>query len=320
MIVNDNVTASGNVVSGSGGVKIPGFKAAHDAWHNIAIKAAGDQVTASLDGVKLTTYTDPAPKLSGRIELGSGYYYTRFDNLKVKTVDGYPAYYGEFLDNLEMNDLAAVPATKLVYSGAWKHETGKGMYTVQRTLSTNQESGSTLSYTAEGTGFDIMGPNNGSAVLEVSVDGSVVAASAKTTASPEFYQTFSLRHLSYGKHTIGIKVLSGTLVVDAVGVAGQDWVEATGGGSGTDPTPTAAQTATTTGTASATATATATATVSGSQGTSAPGGVSGDGDLALTGPQIALFAGGGLAVIALGVLLFVIGRRRSAAEILGDDS
>jgi len=212
LLVDNTAVAGGNVVSGEGGVTIPGFDTAPDAWHKLAVKAAGDTVTALLDGVPLASYTDPSPKLSGRVNLGSGYYHTRFDNLRVETVAGFPAYYSTFLDNLEMN------GTALVYGGAWAHENGKGMYNVQRSLSTSQGAGSTLTYTFTGTGLDILGPNNGSAVLEVAVDGSVVDPAAGTIASPEFYQTFTLRDLGPGRHTVRITVLAGTLVVDAVGI------------------------------------------------------------------------------------------------------
>ena len=183
LIVNNNVAASGNVATGTGGVRIPGFNTAYNASHKLALKAAGSEVTASLDGVTLTTYTDPAPRLSGRVEIGSGYYNTRFDNLRSAPSTASAPYYAELLDNLETNDLGALPATKLVYGGQWAHESGKSMYNYQRTLSTSQGTGSTLSYTFTGTGLDITGPNNGSAVLEVTVDGRVVNSSARTVAS-----------------------------------------------------------------------------------------------------------------------------------------
>jgi hypothetical protein len=64
----------------------------------------------------------------------------------------------------------------------------------------------------------MLGPNNGSAKLEVTVDGQVANASAATMASKELYQAFTLRRLTAGTHTVQLKVLSGTLVVDAVGV------------------------------------------------------------------------------------------------------
>ena len=174
-------------------------------------------MTAYLDGTLLATYTDASPRLSGRVDLASGYYYTRFDNLKVETVDGYPPYYSELLDSLETTDLASPPATKLIYGGSWSHKNGQSMYNYQRSLSTGG-TGATLKYTFTGTGLDILGPNDGSAKLEVTVDGQVATASASTAAAKELYQTFTLRGLSNGSHTVQLKVLSGTLVVDAVAV------------------------------------------------------------------------------------------------------
>lgn len=218
LYVNGTSVASGNVANGTGGVKINNFDTAYNAWHNIALKVVENKVTAYIDGVTVYDYTDLNPKLSGRIDMCSGYYNTRFDNLKVEKVEGYVPYYSEALDNLEMYDLSTTPATKLIYSGPWKHENGKSMYNYQRSLSTSQGAGATLKYTFNGTGLDILGPNNGSAKLEVTVDGKIVSTSASTTASSELYQTFTLRGLNNGEHTVSLKVVSGTLVVDAVAV------------------------------------------------------------------------------------------------------
>ncbi|MDF2938566.1 MAG: S-layer domain protein, partial [Paenibacillaceae bacterium] len=218
LLVNNASVASGNVAAGTGGVKIDSFNAAYNAWHTIALQVAGSQITAYLDGVKLASYTDPSPKLSGRVDLASGYYHTRFDNLKVETVDGYEPYYAELLDNLEMTDLAPVPNEKLVYSGSWSHTNGQGMYIYQRSTSISQGAGAAMSYTFTGTGLDILGPNDGTAKLEVAVDGLAVAKSAPTTASKELYQTYALRGLKYGRHTVQVKVIEGNLSVDAVAV------------------------------------------------------------------------------------------------------
>jgi len=210
--------ASGNVVAGTGGVTIAGFKAAYDAWHNIALQVVDSKITASLDGTVLTTYTDPKARLSGRVDLASGYYFTRFDNLKVESVTGSASHYSEVLDNLELTDLASPPRVKLVYGGSWAHELGKGMYDYQRSLSTSRAAGATLEYDLMGTGLDILGQNDGSAKLEVMVDGKVVNASATTMKSSQLYQSYSLRGLAAGAHTVQLKVLSGKLVVDAVAV------------------------------------------------------------------------------------------------------
>lgn len=218
LLVDGTARASGNVVSGTGGVTIANFKTNHDTWHNLALTVLGNKVTASLDGTLLASYTDAKPRLSGRVDLASGFYYTRFDNLKVELVDGGSPYYTELLDNLEMADLAAAPAPKLVYGGNWAHENGKGMYQYQRSLSTSQGAGATLKYAFNGSGLDILGANDGSAKLAVSVDGKVTQASASTQASSDLYQTFTLRGLGTGPHTVQLELLSGKLVVDAVGV------------------------------------------------------------------------------------------------------
>lgn len=228
LLSSGTVVASGNAATGSGssGVKIEGFDTAHDAWHNIAIQVAGDTVTAYLDQIELASYSDPNPKLSGRVQLASGFYHVRFDNLKVEKVEGYTPYYSEQLDNLEMFDLAQSPGAKLAYEGAWAHENGKGMYVYQRSLSTSQGAGAVLKYTFTGTGLDILGPNDGSAKLEAVVDGETQVVSGSTAAARELYQAFTLRGLKYGEHTVQIKVLSGTLAVDSVGI-----ISGTGAGS-----------------------------------------------------------------------------------------
>jgi len=218
LLVDGTQVASGNVASGTGGVTIAGFKATYDAWHTLSLQVVDKKVTAFLDGVMLATYTDAAPRLSGRVDLASGPYYTRFDNLKVETVDGAAPYYVQLLDDMEMATLSSPPAPQLVYGGSWAHEMGKSMYNYQRSLSTSQGSGATLKYTFTGTGLDLLGPNSGAAKLEVTVDGQVTNASASTMAAKELYQTFTLRGLAAGPHTVQIKVTSGALVVDAVGI------------------------------------------------------------------------------------------------------
>jgi hypothetical protein len=217
LLVDGTAVSSGNVASGTGGATIPGFKAAYDEWHNLALQVVEKKVTAYLDGTQLATYTDSKPRMSGRVDLASGPYFTRFDNLKVETVEGYSPYYSELLDDLETYDLTASAAPKLVYGGSWSRSTGTNMYDDQRTLSKGG-TGATLKYAFTGTGLDILGANGGTAKLEVTVDGTVTEASASTMASSQLYQTFALRGLTRGQHTIQLKVASGTLTVDEVGV------------------------------------------------------------------------------------------------------
>jgi len=218
LLVDGTAVASGNVVSGTGGVTIANFNVSYDAWHNLALEVVENKISAALDGILLTTYSDPKPRLSGRVDLASGYYFTRFDNLKVEKVASSAPYYSAMLDNLELTDLASAPLSKLVYGGNWAHEVGKSMYDYQRSLSTSRAAGATLKYDFTGTGLDILGQNDGSAKLEVTVDGKVVNASAATTAASQLYQSYSLRGLAAGAHSVQLEVLSGKLVMDAVGI------------------------------------------------------------------------------------------------------
>ncbi|MBN2528589.1 MAG: sugar-binding protein [Deltaproteobacteria bacterium] len=218
MWVDGNSVASGNVATGSGGTTISGFDTAFDAWHNIALEVVGNKITALIDHEEINTFTDPTPRLSGRIDLASGYYHTLFDNLKVEAIDGQPPYYSELLDNLEMHDLSDPPSVKLKYEGGWSHANGKSMYNYQRSLSTSIGSGSTMEFTFSGVGLDILGPNDGSAKLEVTVDGDIKEPSASTAKCGDFTQTYTLRNLDNDVHTVKIKVVGGTLVIDAVGV------------------------------------------------------------------------------------------------------
>lgn len=195
---------------------LSGFDAT--AWHHLAIQVTGARVTASVDGTQVADWTDASPYLSGRVDLASGFYFTDFDNLTIEQVPGYQPYYGEYLDNLEMNDLADPPATKLVYTGSWKHANGGGMYEYQRSSSVSQAVGATMSYTFTGSGLDVVGTDDGTARLDVTVDGTLVARNLPARSSTNYQQAFSLRGLPYGNHTVTLTVAAGTLWVDAVGV------------------------------------------------------------------------------------------------------
>ena len=65
LLVDGSAVASGNVVSGAGGVTLAGFKATYDTWHNLAIQVVDYKVTAYLDGTMLTSYTDAKTQAFG---------------------------------------------------------------------------------------------------------------------------------------------------------------------------------------------------------------------------------------------------------------
>src|SRR5699024_8834532 len=63
-----------------------------------------------------------------------------------------------------------------------------------------------------------LGVNDGSARLDVMVDGEITVVNAPTLASGQFEQAYTLRGLPYGEHTVTLEVTAGELNVDAVGV------------------------------------------------------------------------------------------------------
>ncbi|WP_257535958.1 S-layer protein [Metabacillus litoralis] len=59
-------------------------------WHNLAFEAKENVFTLYLDGAEIDSYTDEDyTVMAGRVALGSGYYETLIDNLRVDPIKGY---------------------------------------------------------------------------------------------------------------------------------------------------------------------------------------------------------------------------------------
>ncbi|TRY17883.1 hypothetical protein FOJ82_11505 [Tessaracoccus rhinocerotis] len=214
-----------NAVVGSGIVADDDWDSS--TWHRLAVRAAGADVSASIDGVGVFSFTDTNPYLAGFVDVASGFHNTQFDNLRVEHVDGYLPYYGEHLDNMEMHDLAEVPAAKLVYDGQWRHANGGGMHEFQRSRSTSLATGAGVSHTFTGSGIDLIaGSGYGSATFDVHVDGELLVQNAATQPTDWFQASYSLRGLEWGEHTVRFEVTSGALAIDAVGVMSAPAIEA----------------------------------------------------------------------------------------------
>jgi hypothetical protein len=195
------------------------FRTGSDAWNTLSVRVAGDTYTALVNGVEIASYTDPAPQAAGRIQLGSGFTFTQFDNLRVKTIDGYTPYYTDVIDGMHQTSWDDTAVSVLEFDDAWSHANGQGMYEWQRTASKSTAQGASLTYTFTGTGLDILGSNGGSATLDATVDGVRIAAGAPTFASGSERTTYMLRGLADGKHTVSLSTANdGVLNVDAVGV------------------------------------------------------------------------------------------------------
>ncbi len=195
------------------------FAAGAGAWNNLAVQVAGNVYTAYINGAQVASYTDPDPQATGRIQLGSGFTFTEFDNLKVTTVPGYTPYYTQIIDGMHQTSWADTSKPVLQFNDQWNHLNGQGMYEWQRTASFSTGQGATMSYTFRGTGLDIIGSNTGATTLNVIVDGVEVEADAATQSAGSERTTFELRGLRDGKHTVTFETANSAQIdIDAVGV------------------------------------------------------------------------------------------------------
>lgn len=191
-----------------------GTVAAADGYQ-LAVEAKGAQVTAFVDGKVVAKYDDPTPETEGRVKLGSGFQKTGFDNLKVERIDGYTPYAAAQVDNMD---------SAVSYEGTWSRKASFGdAMDWYRSTSTSTTADASFAVPFRGTGLDVIGGNDGSAVLDVYVDGALVARNAKTAATDKRLATYALRGLLDGKHEVRFVLKSGKLVLDALNtVSGHD--------------------------------------------------------------------------------------------------
>jgi hypothetical protein len=199
------------------------FKTGAGVWNKIAVTVAGAVYTASVNGVQVATYTDPAPQATGRIQLGSSFSFVQFDNLQVVPVAGYTPYYSDVIDGMHQTSWADTSKKVLDFDAAWSHVNGQGMFEWQRTASKSTAKGAALTYAFTGTGLDIIGTNSGTPTLDVVVDGVQIVVAAPTYSAGSERTAYMLRGLANGAHTVVIKTANTQAInVDAVGVVKAD--------------------------------------------------------------------------------------------------
>lgn len=183
-----------------------GTVAASDGYR-LAIEAKGATITTYIDGKAVSTYQDPTPQTEGRVKLGSDFHKTAFDNLKVEKIDGYTPYARAQLDNMD---------SSVTYDGTWSRKASFGdPMDWYRSTSTGTTAGASFTVPFTGTGIDVIGGNDGTAVLDVYVDGRLIARDAKTAATDKRLATYALRGLPDGAHTARFVLKSGKIVLDA---------------------------------------------------------------------------------------------------------
>jgi len=195
------------------------FRTGDNVWNTLAVRVAGDTYTAFINGARVAEYVDPEPQATGRVQLGSAFTFTQFDNLSVTPIDGFTPYYSDVIDGMHQTSWDDSASDIVAFDDNWRHENGQGMFEWQRTRSISTAAGATMSYTFTGTGIDIIGSNSGDARLDVTVDGKPVVRDADTMKAGTERTAFRLRGLSNAEHTVTVATADGaTLNVDAIGV------------------------------------------------------------------------------------------------------
>lgn len=194
--------------------------ASTDDWHRLELQAADAEITAWIDGEQVARWTDSAPQTAGRVNLGSSFDHVRFSNLRVERVRGYVSAYTALIDDMHMVSWADSRTPVLEYAGEWTHENGQDMFTYMRTVSRTAQPGAALTHTFEGTGIDLFGRSDGSALLDVIVDGATIATAQPTVQTDGSLRAmFRVGGLPRGRHTIAIRLANAhELALDAVGV------------------------------------------------------------------------------------------------------
>ncbi|MBT1173772.1 hypothetical protein JS528_10570 [Bifidobacterium sp. MA2] len=194
------------------------------SWNTITLRVAGDTATVFVNGAQVATWSDPALQSAGRVNLGTSFDHVRFSDLKVERVDGFAPYYDQLIDDMHMrswDDGSEV----LRYAGPWTHDNGQGMFTYLRTISRAASAGASVALTFDGTGVDLFGPSDGSARLDVLVDGVEVRSAAPVHATNGSLRCqFRLDGLEYGRHTVVFRTASvgpAGFALDAIGLLGR---------------------------------------------------------------------------------------------------
>lgn len=199
------------------------FMAGSNVWNNISLEGKGNVITAYVNGNEIVNYTDENPITFGRVGIGSKYTHMQFKDLMVTKIKDMPAYFDEFIDNMQMFTLADVNAKKLVYNDKWSHKCGQGMFVYDRTISSNTETDATLQYTFNGTGLDFTGAVEANACsLDVTVDGETYNNGVVPYEAGDCQTNYSINGLEYGEHVVEITVKEGTWNIDGIGVLGKN--------------------------------------------------------------------------------------------------
>lgn len=185
-----------------------------DGKYKLSLMCLGNAVSVMINDQVVENYEDSVPMLSGRVKLSSTWDQVYFDNLLVGTIDGGIPYATAMVDGQD---------DSVTYEGNWTIDQpgGGSADNWYRTLSVTSSADASFSFPINGSGFAIVGPNDGSAKLDVYVDNVLTAKDVRTAASPVRGETYILSDLQKGNHVVRVVVKSGKLQIDALHTLGE---------------------------------------------------------------------------------------------------
>lgn len=180
------------------------------ATHRIKISAEYNKITLYLDDNLLTEYeiTDQSTIGAGRAALYSSYNNNCYDNIEVTVIENVDTYITRY-DNTD---------ACFSYDGTWTHNTMSSFKNLKRTISTGEEN-AVVTVEFDGTGVAITGETKANSVIVPTVDG-VEQQPITVCATGSREVSYQISGLENGRHTVSIKVSSGTYNVDGMEVIG----------------------------------------------------------------------------------------------------
>ena len=174
-------------------------------WHKMSISAAGDVITAAVDGVQVTQIkSEENVGVSGRAALYSAYCNNCFDDINIVALEMTTDHIVR-LDGLDK---------EIIFEGNWEHNTMASYTNHNRTVSKNDGGGS-FSVSFEGDSLALIGTSS-NAKLKVELDGEVIADGEEANSSVDKAAMWYRYNLGYSEHEARITVLSGSVELDAI--------------------------------------------------------------------------------------------------------
>ncbi len=182
-----------------------------NAWHSLSITAAGDSLSAAVDGTQVVAEKlENGVIFSGRAAIYSSYTNSCFDDIEILPVEQLTGYVTR-LDDLE---------NSVFYKGNWAHNTMDSFTFHNRTSSRSEYDASkpippSFEFAFEGDSVALIGTAD-NARADVEIDGTVVAESIMLDGDVSRLSLWHRYSLGYSEHTVKVTVTGGTLTLDAV--------------------------------------------------------------------------------------------------------